>query len=283
MKKTFILGAGAQKAGTTWLAQYLAASPGVAAGAMKGYHVWNALHVPACREFIVPDPTLLEVIRDRMFPRRESRAESFSRSRLRWRMQNRTATYFDYFADQLQAPGKHIAYDLTPAYSSLPPKAFATIADGFSGRGIDTKAVLLMRDPVERCWSAARMAKQHKTGKTDVAGEEVLHHALSGQAEIRTRYDLTISALRAVFAEDRIYTGLYEEMHGEVKIIALSAFCGVAANPGMRGKRVNARAKTSILAPAIQAKIARHYRQVYDMAASAFPQARELWPGYRYL
>lgn len=42
-KKIFILGIGAQKAGTTWLYQYIKNSPKANLGQLKEYHFWNMI------------------------------------------------------------------------------------------------------------------------------------------------------------------------------------------------------------------------------------------------
>ncbi|MDP4823582.1 MAG: sulfotransferase domain-containing protein [Aestuariivirgaceae bacterium] len=270
---------GAQKAGTTWLSKYLTAAPEVTAGSLKEFHIWDALYSPACRGALISNPTLGKIVFGGLFlhPRR------LRRQKLRWAMQNDEENYFSYFAKLLETPGKRIAYDITPSYSCLPSQAISRISQGFQRRDITTKAIFLMRDPVERCWSAARMLKDLKAGTTDVTGEEVLIHAMSEAAEIRTRYNLTQNALREALAEENIYVGLYEEMHRQEKIEAISEFCGVTTDLSMMNERVNARQKVSELNTGFKAKIALHYRDVYDTTARAYPQALDLWSGYRYL
>jgi hypothetical protein len=278
--KIFIFGIGAQKAGTTWLSKYLATSPGVARGEMKEYHIWDWLHSPTNPSKQAHRPTWLHAARYRlgMIQRHKHRY-----SPLCLRMREDTEAYFDYFSGLLKPKNMHIAYDITPSYMTLPTQTFQKIEHGFSKRGVDTKVIFLLRDPVERCWSSARMAKNRDTGRTDVTGEEVLQHALLRESEVRTRYDLTRAALAQAFTDDRIYAGLYEEMHQPEKIMALSAFCGVPARFDMIEKRLNARPKTVEIDAGIKAQIARHYHTVYDQAARIFPQSLELWPGFRYL
>lgn len=45
--KTFLLGVGAQKAGTTWLYDYLNDHPQTDMGLYKEYHLFDNLHVPS--------------------------------------------------------------------------------------------------------------------------------------------------------------------------------------------------------------------------------------------
>lgn len=46
MSRTFVLGIGAQKAGTTWLYKQLAQCPGFATGLEKEYHIRDVREVP---------------------------------------------------------------------------------------------------------------------------------------------------------------------------------------------------------------------------------------------
>lgn len=265
--KTFILGVGAQKAGTTWLHAYLSSQPSVAAGPFKEYHIWDAVSLPLFSNFRVA----------------AAQADLSQRDRLRRQMQNDESVYFDFFMQILRAPGKSIAYDITPSYSALPVAVLQKIDSGFASRGMDMKAVFLMRDPVERCWSAARDSHQREQGNTRASAEYVLAHALSPQSQSRTNYRLTLDNLVGALQPGRRYVGLYEEMHTVEKITALSDFCGVASQPEKAAIRANVSRKVDELDPRVAAAIARHFRPIYDMAAARFPEAGQLWTGFRYL
>ena len=49
MTGTFLLGLGAQKAGTAWMHRYLESSPQCDPGFRKEYHVWDAVDLPSGR------------------------------------------------------------------------------------------------------------------------------------------------------------------------------------------------------------------------------------------
>ncbi len=51
--KTFILGVGAQKAGSTWLFRYLNKLPGAIRPFYKEFHIWNALEIPECKKMAI--------------------------------------------------------------------------------------------------------------------------------------------------------------------------------------------------------------------------------------
>ena len=54
-------------------------------------------------------------------------------------------------------PTIRLTADITPGYAALPAERLAMIRAGFESRGVRPAAVYLLRDPVERIWSAARM------------------------------------------------------------------------------------------------------------------------------
>lgn len=264
--KIFILGVGAQKAGTTWLAHYLRDAGNVNGGELKEYHIWDALTLPMCGNYRVPP--------DKRF--------SGKRAAIRFVLQDDPARYFSYFSDLLLAPGKSVTFDITPTYAGLSSETFARISAGFRDKGIVARPVFLMRDPVERCWSAARMMHQKYQTRT-IQPDDVLRYALSAESDMRTRYDRTVASLREAFSPDELYLGLYEEMFSEEKIRELSRFCAVPFKPRFAEKKVNTTPKDVELNEAVMAAIARHYGDVYRFVAAEFPAATRLWRGYRYL
>jgi len=266
-QKTFILGLGAQKAGTSWLYDYLAASGLVATQIIKEYHIWDALHVQGVDGLIV----------------RKEDSELDFENRVRYFMQQSPENYFTYFAYMLNKQAKSITCDITPLYSALDRRVLDQIQRGFAQRSILTKAVFLMRDPVERCWSAARMDSRNKLGHTRVDEDEVIARALSGMSELRTRYDVTVQEAEAVFQPGHIHFGIYEDMFDPEPLGKLSEFCRVPFRPSHTQKKLNVSEITAPLSDAVYEKIARHYRQIYRFAERRFPQTTTLWRGFKYL
>jgi hypothetical protein len=236
-------------------------------GFLKEYHVWDALHTLECINFRVSAAQ-----------RMSSKAEE-----LRWLMQNDTEKYFEYFSYLLNLPNKNITMDITPSYASLKRAIFSKIIRGFALRSIECKAIFLLRDPIERCWSSARMVKRNAMLGTSVSSNEVLAYALSRESEIRTRYDITIEELSSSFEKNRLYIGLYEEMFDNSKLTQISEFCDVSLNSQFSKKHINAGGKREDVDVKIKEKIAKHYKSVYDFAEREFPQSKLLWPGFGFL
>jgi len=163
-KGTFILGVGAQKAGTTWLYKYLEHYESANMGSYKEYHVWDAITLPELNNFKLSNTILAQ-----NFLRAASQGRLRRIPLLRKKMQQNEDFYFGYFDSLLGRDGKTLTADITPTYSALPEAVLTKIYKKFSERDIDVKLVYLMRDPVQRCLSAAKMAvRQGKTNKSEV-------------------------------------------------------------------------------------------------------------------
>lgn len=280
-KGTFVLGLGAQKAGTTWLHDYLSGMEGADFGFQKEYHILDARHLPDCAAFH----------QSRAARARELLAAEpcdFKANPTLWReiaFEADTRLYYDYFASLLShGQSVRLTGDISPSYSGLPPEVLADLREAFAVRGVRVAAVFLMRDPVERCWSAVRMARRRR-GRTegDEAGD-VLRYARSSLAEIRTRYDRTLEAIDAVFPPEDCFLGFYETIFTEAE---LKRLCGVLGMPFRKpdfGRRFNGSAKQAAIDPATRAAIAQCFGPVYsamiarfgaDLIASIWPSAAD--------
>ena len=265
--KTFFLGLGAQKAGTTWLARYLHTSGRFATNVVKEYHIWDALYLAEHRKALVT----------------EAQAELNSVNKLRFALQKSPENYFNYFIYMMAQQAKPMTCDITPTYAGLSRAVLRTISEGFLERGVATKAVFLMRDPVERCWSAARQKHKLHTGEAAIAEDEILAHARLPGAVMRTRYDKTVAEMEAAFEPSMMYVGLYEEMFEAENVRKISNFCGVEARPALTTEKINATPFVDSLSDSAHKQIATQYREVYDFVAKKFPQALDLWKGFNYL
>lgn len=270
--KTFLLGVGAQKSGTTWVHRWLEGSEGVRMGPFKEYHVWDAATLDACRDFRRP-----------LWSRG-------AQNRLQALMQRVPFVYFEHFRRLLDAPGVRLTADITPSYSGLSADTFKRIRAGFGRRGIAVKVLFLMRDPVARSFSAARMLSDKENRLAAEAGrpattsaEDWLDRNLQAEyMRLRSDYPATLSALHAAFRPDEIHTEFYETMFTAEGLDRLSRFLGVTADPEKAAQRVN-EGRPAPLPPELAERAARHFAPVYDWAARTYPQTRDHWSGFSYL
>ena len=175
MSNTFILGIGSQKAGTSWLHKFMRQSSNFNEGFTKEYHIWDAVSVPAFEHFRV---------KRRLFMK--------SDEKMRHRMQKSPDYYFDYF-QSLYDETHDLAADISPNYSALSAEIMSSVKKGFTERGIACKAVLLIRDPVERCKSVVQsdrnQGKRHGGVEIDESNycDSLRSYYQTEHAALRTR------------------------------------------------------------------------------------------------
>jgi hypothetical protein len=264
---TFLLGVGCQKGGTAWLHRYLEASPQCDPGFRKEYHVWDALDLPSGR-----------LARERIEKQGGLRAE-FLRDPER---------YFEYFAGLLDADGIGLTADITPGYAALPASRLAMVRLGFEERGVRPVAAYLLRDPVERIWSAARMDMRRRGADAPEDPETRVGHMYKHPMYAdRTRYDLTMDALEEAFPREDVFYGFYERLFSRETLEPLCAFLRVDFHEPDTGRQVNVSPKSegAVLSEDTRRTIARHFARVYDAVQRRFPELdlAGLWPSVRLL
>lgn len=270
---TFILGVGAQKAGTSWLHAYLSRLPEVDLGFMKEYHVFDQKFVadktPPIRQRI---PNWFSSF----FPRNDQERQ------LQFRRDN--SKYVDYFKSLvIEGTRLRITGDITPSYAALPASELARISGLLERAGFRVKVIFLMRDPVERCISGNRMYARHKVREQpdnpNVEAEILAKNYMKPRFAIRTRYDLTISNLEAVFPREDIFYAFYEELFSDSAVARLCEFLDLPFREANYSEVVNgAKVKSEIPRP-LRMEIRTYYQQVYDSVGAKFGQdvINRLW------
>jgi len=279
--KTFLLGTGCQKGGTSWLFHYLKDSPQFVEGYRKEYHVLDALHVPAMeyrkKEVIEEAEAVLK---------RARRGGPINARKLHLAsMYADPEIYFDYFTSLLTSRADaRVTADVTPSYGMLPGDVLAQVKRSFADRGLRTVAVFLMRDPVDRILSHIRMKLRHNPDRFDKQAHELLlEWHTDPQYQLRTRYDETIAALDQVFADDERYYGFYETLFDVERIREICALLRIDFHPPKLDERRNASPPAD--APeSTQRVVAEHYRGVYQAVAARFPEVdlERLWPSTKF-
>lgn len=269
MHKTFILGVGSQKCGTTWLHRYLKQSDIFDGGMAKEYHIWDALDIPLLKKNLVPRPSVIKgIVRPK--------------SKLRHRMQTDNSFYFEYF-DSLYNSKIRLSSDITPSYSGLGAKRLRFLRQGFEQRGITCKAVSLIRNPISRIKSAVRSNLDKRNYKEGIdVGETNFVNALrqyykSEHCEIRTNYHQTIQQIFESFEPEDIYIGFYENMFEDTEIEKLSRFLGIPPKVNFSSVRVNKTKSKTTSDEALESEIISFYKNVYDYCYEKFPITRTLW------
>ena len=267
MAGTFLLGVGCQKGGTAWLHRYLEASPQCDPGFRKEYHVWDALDLPSGR-----------LARERIEQQGGPRAAFLED----------TERYFDYFAGLLDGAGIRLTADITPGYAALPVSRLTMIREAFAARGVRPVTAYLLRDPVERIWSAARMDMRRRGDDAPEDPETRVGHMYKHPMYAdRTRYDLTMDALEQAFARQDVFYGFYERLFSAETLRPLCDFLGIDFHEPDTGRQVNVSPKSegATLPEETRRTIAQHFAGVYLAVQQRFPDLdlAELWPSMRLL
>jgi hypothetical protein len=280
--KTFLLGTGCQKGGTTWLYRYLKGSPQFAAGYRKEYHVFDTLDVPG-----------QTYMRNRIFDLAEEalagarRGEQVDAALLhRMSMYVDARFYFEYFARLLTPREIRLAADMTPENALLPVERLRMIRKGFQRRGIRTASVFLMRDPVDRVWSQVRMQHSRKPERFSETPAATLLRVHAEQSfESRTRYDEIVTRLEEVFEPADIAFAFHERLGDHDQLRRICDVLGVDfLEPDLPARANVSTVGKDDLPEATARRVAEHYTGVYQFVADRFDvDLPALWPFSRYV
>ena len=276
--KRFILGVGAQKAGTTWLHDYLVSRDDVDMGFMKEYHVFDTKTLEECAGFRRKlDRAVIERSKNGYEQWREN---TFVR---RLEFIDYPEKYFDYFADILSQDGINYTGDITPSYSGLKSETLSYIKDEFAKRDIEVFPIFLMRDPVDRLRSSMKMRFRKKNITPSQKQELAAMRRTCGEKgdRIRSNYRGTMEKLDSVFG-DRVYYGFYENLFCNKSVFAICDYLGLDRKPGIYNVRKNASPSKNILPSQTMASFVKHYREQYKYCRKRFGRAKinKMWQNY---
>ncbi len=234
-----VFGIGAQKAGTTWLAQVLAAHPAVHMP-RKELHYWDVIRYPYT-----------------------------GWDQMGGAMATDPLDHGAYLAALTEGRGRaELVAEMTPSYALCTAATFAEMA----ALHPDVRFVLVMRDPVGRLVAGLR----HKMRLAGLAPRaevlaRLMDEALDNPADpdfLRSRYDLTLARLDKAGA--RVLPMFYETLFTPAAMARLGPFLGLADVQADFARRVNPGAAPLPVDPARLAAARRVLSPAYDDAARRF-------------
>lgn len=290
-KKIFLLGVGAQKAGTTWIHRELSKSPFINMGELKEYksirnqenRITNAIRrrkkdFKVIKELIghTKKPSFAQFL---AMPKEQKQA---------WMIAN-NSFYYRYFESIIHENHSTLATgDISPHYSILTSKTLTSTRKQLEQKGFKVKVIFLMRDPVERIWSQVRMIRQRNTIQS-VCDFPTELDAILGCYSIErmarnTRYEETIRNLEAAFHTNNIHYEFYERLFEESSFKRFETFLGIPlAAPDFKS-RINESPKKLGISDAIARTVALEYRNTYQAIKDKFgSETLALWASNRFV
>ena len=298
MKKLFILGVGAQKGGTTWLHRQLNINQNIDLGFRKEYHIFDAIE-DANPRGIKNDSG--NGFRNKRIKKILNLNQSGKLGKNLGADRKRTKHialelafldnldhYFDYF-DYLYLKNSEVEAvgDITPNYAILQAPMFRMIKSRLEEKGFTVKVFFLMRDPVERAWSLARMKKRNMDETRQLKFDElqfISNKTLKDFAHIKSSYQHTINNIEKVFDRQNIYYGFYETLFNEMSYTNIQNFLGISLNKFDTEQVFNASPKTTEIPPETNQELVHRFRSTYDYMLDRFGNSmKDIWQGYQIL
>ena len=204
---------GAHRAGTTWLHRVLRTHSGLWLPPVKELHYFDK-------------PTLKRTIEDATERRRVGLKglSSLDPWYLNYWLGRRSDRWYASLFRKAQDKG-FIVGEVTPAYATLDDRVFRNIRLVNE----DIKLGFVMRDPVERAWSAVNNAYKKNRIEGELTVEKALARACSSGFKARSAYADTIKRLESVFPREQLYFCFFDDLRKvpESFVADLLIFLGV--------------------------------------------------------
>lgn len=279
---TFLMCVGATKAGTSWLFDRLSAHEDCHLRTIKELHYFDMLYRGNFDRYVEGFTRRAQGIESELPALSGGRLRKFQR-----RLQDVTdwlavvlkrgedlAAYRAYLTQGLR--GRRLVADVTPGYALLPEDSFRRMATV----GADTRFLYLLRDPLARLWSNARMVAFRRRGADYVADcvqvmDQMLTRIESGETD-REDYAGTITRLKAAVSPARLLVMFQDEMLSRPGFARLCDWLGIRPADADFDKRV-LEGKPLPLPGELRARALAALRPQYDFVARLFPALPESW------
>lgn len=273
--RTFVLGLGAQKAGTSWVYAQLAKLPEFKAPYVKEMHIFDAVHLEECARFRIKAEKHFSAA---LLKGRDHYEKNSVTKRMQ--MMLNQDEYFRYY-DDLMDEEHCMSADVTPSYSGLPAEVLRSIRAEFEKRSIKTRVVFFMREPVARLESAIRMRLRNTRKIEDVSPERIMTKmrtlVQSDVDRVRSSYRDTVDRIRTCFNEDEVHLGFYETMFQADELARLGAFLDIDVSGFDVVERVNHTSKSFTYPNDFLMEMKASYTDNYAFAMQDMRLPPEIW------
>ncbi len=207
MEPQFFVGIGAQRAGTTWLADYFATHPQVCFSPIKELHYFDAKYQPGlCALF---NDYFANQLQNLPYPHGAKPGSkellNYQLIGLRVAMVNDSRKYKEYF-EKVLYEGARVFGEITPAYSMLDSVGFEAILKMYP----KAKFLYILRNPADRYWSHLKF---HEGRKKNFSAMEKAFECLDNpQYALRSDYSRTLAALNMVVPQEQLLIVFFEDL-----------------------------------------------------------------------
>ncbi|MEM6408821.1 MAG: sulfotransferase [Pseudomonadota bacterium] len=269
-KKTFfLLGMGAQKCGTSWLAKQLKHHPDFLISPIKELHYWDRRFHP---DFFRPQK-LAQKIRKLV----NSDLDALATTPLleRFLMERHEGFYLSFFESRLKDHHKAFG-EFSPSYCILSEDELRYIQ---AFMPYPTKALFSMRDPVARLWSQCKMEQLKATNRNQPY--EAFHTFRTAVEDphfyARSDYATTVRNMDAAFApEDRHYV-FFEELFSQDAIDKILEFLGLGTHDFNFEDNPNEGLSIARPDPEDWQRVAERFLPIYDFVQQRFGRLPKGW------
>lgn len=133
--------------------------------------------------------------------------------------------------------GNMLGGDMTPDYSALQEKEVVYIHQLMP----DSKIILLLRNPIDRAWSAAKMhlTVLQNNNIDNVSDQMFIDHFKSQHSLLRGDYIEIYKKYAKIFGEDKIFVGYQEEIKRKPKALLIRLFDFLEVSNDVSWERFN--------------------------------------------
>jgi len=283
-KQKFILGVGAQKAGTTWLWSYLNSIDAITLTRPKELHIFDAMLRPESFATSKMRATIDHLSRSpkQKFTDWLGRSpKRFVRPIQRVEMIENPQAYVDFF--KTIDPAAQVVGEITPSYSTLRPEHFRFIADTLEPH-FDVRVIFLMRDPVSRAFSGvkqsmSRLQADYPHAFAADANAQFEAVMMSSHIVERQDYEGVLKSLDDAFAPDKVHVDFFERLFHPDAAKGITEFLGVPYKDPDFERRVNPGIKAAPLDPELASRARTAYASTYAYCYERFGAELidELW------
>jgi sulfotransferase family protein len=256
---------GAQRAGTTWLHRVLRQHPSLWLPPVKELHYFDRLETKRT----ILDPKERRRVGLKQLLSLDPWLVSY------W-LRMRSDEWYARLFRGAKAEGL-VAGEITPAYATLDE----TVLRRIKRLNDNIKLIFVMRDPVERAWSAVNNAA--KKGAADASSvEKSIKRARESGAAARSAYADTIKRLEAVFPANQVHYCFFEDLRDRPEALTsdLFSFLGVEPvppTPVQLPQAVNVAAGSKPIPPEFSRTMARDYLPMVGDLCRRFDGPPQRW------